>query len=373
MTIYGIMLPFMLIFGIVGLAGASSPFGDHGLRPGDAGVRGVLVGADASIVAVISLLLAHLMLRKHVDAAAALGRAAAAARAARTPGADHPQSARLLRAPGGRDAALVEGVLLRAAAAQPARLLAPVRGVPVLAARLRRHDLPGCSRRTSPSSSTSSASCAGSSRSAAPFSTACGARSGPAPAWRANGRTRRSTTCSPCPWSRSTPPGLEVAGQRPARLDLRGPVRRHRRSRLPDHGDAHRRRHLPPGQHHHPCRLLDHASGCTTRWFAAPCSRPTCGWGMSVFFVIFATVLFAATVDFGDQDWWRLFHLARPQSRWRPGGRWASRATSTIISSSRRRRSPAACWACSLTRSWPGCLWLWTVGRFQREQHRPRE
>jgi ABC-type transport system involved in multi-copper enzyme maturation permease subunit len=63
MTIYGILLPFMLIFGIAGLAGGSSPFAIVGYDPG-ALTFSVFWWILCSIAAGVSLLLAHLMLRR---------------------------------------------------------------------------------------------------------------------------------------------------------------------------------------------------------------------------------------------------------------------------------------------------------------------
>jgi ABC-type transport system involved in multi-copper enzyme maturation permease subunit len=67
MTIYGVMLPFMLIFGVVGLAGSSSPFGILAYDPATLAFA-VFWWVLSFIVAAICLLLSHLMLRRQAPA-----------------------------------------------------------------------------------------------------------------------------------------------------------------------------------------------------------------------------------------------------------------------------------------------------------------
>jgi ABC-type transport system involved in multi-copper enzyme maturation permease subunit len=66
MTIYGIMLPFLLIFGIAGIAGGVSPFGFMQFHTGTAVFFGVLFCLHM-IVATVSIAMAHVFLRRPAE------------------------------------------------------------------------------------------------------------------------------------------------------------------------------------------------------------------------------------------------------------------------------------------------------------------
>lgn len=66
MTIYGVMLPFLLIFGIVGLAGGSSPFGFLQFHTGTAVFFGVLFFLHV-MVATLSIVMAHVFFRRPAE------------------------------------------------------------------------------------------------------------------------------------------------------------------------------------------------------------------------------------------------------------------------------------------------------------------
>lgn len=66
MTIYGIMFPFLLIFGIAGLAGGSSPFGFLQFHAASAVFFAVLFVMHM-FVALVSILMAHVFLRRSAE------------------------------------------------------------------------------------------------------------------------------------------------------------------------------------------------------------------------------------------------------------------------------------------------------------------